>query len=338
MEQIRQQFEHDVITCASVKEIEQLKIKYLGKKGLVQGAMHELRSLSVDEKKAFGAKINELKSFIEGSLDSLMRTLQDKELDMRIAQEEIDITLPSRPIRMGAKHPISKTIEEIVSIFKDLGFSVQLGPEVDIDYYNFDVLNFPADHPAKDMQDTFYIEPGVLLRTHTTTVQGRVMERASPPVRIVCPGRVYRNESVSARSHVFFHQVDGVYVDEGVSMRDLIWTLSEFVRRLFKKDVKMRFRPSYFPFVEPGTELDIECLICQGQKCPVCKYSGWLEILGAGMVHPNVLRNVGIDPEKYTGFAWGMGVDRTLMLRHGIKDIRLFPDNDLRFLQQFSFL
>ncbi len=337
MEQIRQQFEHDIISCGSLKDIEQLKIKYLGKKGLVQGLMGELKTLSPEEKKAFGARVNDLKCFIEASLESQSALLSEKEIEKQIANETVDITLPGRSLKVGSKHPISKAIEEIVGVFQDLGFSVQLGPEVDTDYYNFDVLNFPADHPAKDMQDTFYIDPGVLLRTHTTTVQGRVMERTKPPIRFVCPGKVYRNESVSARSHVFFHQVDGVYVDEGVSMQDLMWTLSEFVRRLFKKDVKMRFRPSYFPFVEPGVELDIECLICQGHKCPVCKHSGWLEILGAGMVHPHVLQNVGIDPEKYTGFAWGMGVDRTIMLLHGIKDIRLFAENDLRFLRQFSY-
>ncbi len=339
MEQIRQQFEHDLILCTSVREIEQLKIKYLGKKGALQAKMQELKTLTTaEEKKAFGAEINILKQFIEETVSQFLTRLQKEELEKRIESEKIDISLPSRRPRLGSKHPISKTIEEIVSIFESLGFSVQIGPEVDSDYYNFDVLNFAADHPAKDMQDTFYVEPGVLLRTHTTTVQGRVMERVTPPVRIVCPGRVYRNESVSARAHVFFHQVDGIYVDEGVSMQDLIWTLSEFVKRLFQKKVEVRFRPSYFPFVEPGTEVDVECLMCGGKKCSLCKYTGWLEILGAGMVHPNVLKNVGIDPEKYTGFAWGLGVERIVMLRHAIKDIRLFSENDLRFLNQFSLL
>ncbi|MGR3952054.1 MAG: phenylalanine--tRNA ligase subunit alpha [Chlamydia sp.] len=336
MNEIYQQFEHDLIVCAHPRELEQVKIKYLGKKGIIQAHMQELKSLSSEQKRVFGAQINELKEKIETTIASFASRLEKEELEREIAKEGIDITIPGRKRRSGSKHPISQTIEEIVAIFEELGFSTQIGPEVDSDYYNFDVLNFPADHPAKDMQDTFYIEPGVLLRTHTTTVQGRVMERSSAPIRIVCPGRVFRNESVSARSHVFFHQVDGVYVDQGVSMQDLIWTLSEFIRRLFHKNVQVRFRPSYFPFVEPGTEVDVECLLCKGSKCPLCKHTGWLEILGAGMVHPNVLANVGIDPEKYTGFAWGLGVERIVMLRHAIKDIRLFAENDLRFLQQFA--
>ncbi len=336
MEQIRQQFEHDLVSCASIRDIEQIKIKYLGKKGALQEKMQELKNLAPEEKKSFGAQVNELKKFIEEMIEQFSKRLESEAIEKKIAQEKIDITLPGRALRLGSKHPITKTIEDMVSIFQDLGFSVQVGPEVDTDFYNFDVLNFAPDHPAKDMQDTFYIEPGTLLRTHTTTVQGRVMEKTSAPVRIVCPGRVYRNESVSARAHVFFHQIDGIYVDEGVSMQDLIWTLSEFIRRLFHKKVEVRFRPSYFPFVEPGTEVDVECLVCQGAKCALCKHTGWLEILGAGMIHPNVLRNVGIDPEKYTGFAWGLGVERIVMLRHAIKDIRLFSENDLRFLTQFS--
>jgi phenylalanyl-tRNA synthetase alpha chain len=219
---------------------------------------------------------------------------------------------------------------------KELGFSIQVGPQIETEYYNFELLNFPVDHPAKDMQDTFYIEPGVLLRTHTSPVQGRIMERAIPPIRIACPGRVFRNEDVSARSHAFFHQVEALYIDKDVSMQDLFWTFREFVRRLFgRQDLQVRFRPSYFPFVEPGTECDATCLICNGNGCLLCKGSGWLEICGAGMVHPQVLRNVGIDPEKYQGYAWGLGVERLVMLRRSIKDIRLFSENDLRFLRQF---
>lgn len=336
IEILRQQYEQDLSTCTSIKELEQVKNNYLGKKGHIQTKMAELKLIAPDVKKTFGLEINRLKQHIEEKIEERFSFFSSQEMARKIASEKIDITLPGRSDRKGTKHPISSTIEEIVTIFQELGFSIQLGPEVDTDYYNFDVLNFPPDHPAKDMQDTFYIEPGVLLRTHTTTVQGRVMEHSSPPIRIVCPGRVYRNESVSARSHVFFHQIDGVYVDEGVSMQDLIWTLSEFLRRLFQKKVEVRIRPSYFPFVEPGTEIDVECLLCHGAKCSLCKHTGWLEILGAGMVHPKVLENVGIDSERYTGFAWGMGVERIVMLRHAISDIRLFAENDIRFLRQFS--
>ena len=226
-------------------------------------------------------------------------------------------------------------LDEITDIFVSMGFTVALGPEIETEYYNFDVLNISPDHPARDMQDTFYVAPGMVLRTHTSNVQGRVMENTNPPIRIICPGRVFRNETIDASHHVFFHQVEGLYVDVGVSLQDLLSLLSDFVRKLFKKHVEVRLRPSYFPFVEPGVELDMSCLLCEGKGCATCKHTGWIEVLGAGMVHPQVLRNVGLDPEKYTGYAWGLGVERMVALRSGIRDIRLFAENDMRFLSQF---
>ena len=239
---------------------------------------------------------------------------------------------------MGRKHPLTQAMDQIISILSGLGFSVQYGPDVDTDYYNFEVLNFPPDHPARDMQDTFYITPHVLLRTHTSNIQARVMEVNKPPIRIIAPGKVYRNETITARSHVFFHQVEAVYIDKNVTFGDLFATLDDFLSKLFKQDIGTRYRPSYFPFVEPGVEVDISCLVCQGKGCNLCKHSGWVEIAGAGMIHPEVLRNGGIDAEQYTGFAWGMGLERLVMMLRGIQDIRLFTENDLRFLNQFTAL
>lgn len=336
MNTVQQQFEHELLECTTAKEVEALKVRYLGKKGVIQDQMRHLKDISPEERPAYGAAVNSLKVYIDGKLSEFFSRIIDQEREVQMAQETLDVTLPGRKEFLGSKHPICATMDELLRILKDLGFSVQVGPQIETEYYNFEVLNFAPDHPAKDMQDTFYIEPGVLLRTHTSNVQGRVMERTSPPIRIACPGRCFRNEEVSARSHCFFHQVEALYVDQGVSMQDLFWTFREFVQRLFQRDdLDVRFRPSYFPFVEPGTECDATCLVCNGKGCQLCKYSGWLEICGAGMVHPQVLRNVGIDPEKYQGYAWGMGVERLIMLRHSIKDIRLFSENDMRFLRQF---
>ena len=335
MQPLQERFEQELLGCSSQKEAEELHVRYLGRKGILQDFMKKLRDVPPAERPAFGAQVNTLKTYIEEKISSTMALLRAKEIDQQIASEVIDITLPARQAWPGSKHLVTAAIQDVVTVFKNLGFSVQVAPLVDTEYYNFDVLNFPPDHPAKDMQDTFYLEPGVLLRTHTSTVQGRFMERSSPPIRIVCPGRVFRNEEVSARSHVFFHQVEVLCVDEETSIQDLMWVMTEFVHRFFGPSIAVRFRPSYFPFVEPGIEADMECLICHGKGCSVCKHSGWLEILGAGMVHPQVLRNVGIDPEKYRGYALGLGIERTLMIRHGIKDIRHLTENDLRFLRQF---
>lgn len=336
MNTVQQQFEHALLECKTAKDVEALKVRYLGKKGIIQEEMRRLKEISPEDRPAYGAKVNTLKMYIEEKVADFLSRIVEQERETQMVQEKLDVTLPGRRGFLGSKHPISATIDELLRILKDLGFSVQVGPQIETEYYNFEVLNFAPDHPAKDMQDTFYIEPGILLRTHTSNVQGRVMERVSPPIRIACPGRCFRSEEVSARSHCFFHQVEALYVDHEVSMQDLFWTFREFVQRLFQRDdLEVRFRPSYFPFVEPGTECDATCLVCNGKGCQLCKYSGWLEICGAGMVHPQVLRNVGIDPEKYQAYAWGMGVERLIMLRHSIKDIRLFSENDMRFLRQF---
>ena len=336
MKELQQQFEHELLDCQTVDDIEAVRLKYLGRKGAVQEQMRLLKDLKAEERADFGARINTLKAYIEEKIEQFLKQTLDRQRSEQIAKEHIDVTLPGRSSWKGSYHPVAVTMQSIVRIFKDLGFSVQIGPQVESDYYNFEVLNFAEDHPAKDMQDTFYIEPGVLLRTHTSNAQGRVMERTSPPIRIISPGKCFRNEEVSARSHVFFHQIEGLCVDETASFQDLAWTLTEFVQKyLQREDAKIRFRPSYFPFVEPGAEVDCSCLVCSGKGCQLCKYTGWLELGGTGMVHPQVLRNVGIDPEKYQGYAWGFGIERMVMLRHTIKDIRLFSENDMRFLRQF---
>ncbi len=332
---IRHAFDQELKICMHAVDLEALKVRYLGKKGLVQEQLKSLRDVSVADKPLMGKLVNELKQEIEASLEEALKTCNHLVLQDKISKETIDPTLPGRRTNTGSKHPITQMLDEITDIFVSMGFSVALGPEIETEYYNFDVLNISPDHPARDMQDTFYVAPGMVLRTHTSNVQGRVMENTNPPIRTISPGRVFRNESIDASHHVFFHQVEGLYVDEGVSMQDLLSTLSEFVRRLFKKEVEVRLRPSYFPFVEPGVELDMSCLLCSGKGCATCKHTGWIEVLGAGMVHPQVLRNVGIDPEKYTGYAWGLGVERMVALRSGIHDIRLFSENDMRFLSQF---
>jgi phenylalanyl-tRNA synthetase alpha chain len=338
IEEIKKQFEAELGIVASLKEIEELKLKYLGKKGLVQAQMQHLRNVPPEQKPEFGKIVNDLKVYVEGTIATSEGYFHEKEELAKLSQEVIDTSAPGRKKNLGSKHPVTAMIDEIVDIFISMWFSVVDAPEIETDYYNFEVLNFAPDHPARDMQDTFYIEPGVLLRTHATTFQGRLLESEKPPLRVICPGRVYRNETISTRSHVFFHQVDGMYIAEKVSFQDLISTMSEFIQKLFHKEVAVRFRPSYFPFVEPGCEVDVACLVCEGKGCPICKHSGWLEILGAGMIHPQVLRNCGLDPEKYTGYAWGLGVERLILLRYGITDIRLFAENDMRFLSQFPVL
>ena len=257
------------------------------------------------------------------------------EHNARIEKERLDITLPGRKRFHGKKHPIYLLRDEMISILSGMGFSVQYSPDLDSDYYNYEGLNFPPDHPARDMQDTFYLAPDELLRSHTSNTQLRVMERSKPPIRIIAPGTVYRNETISSRSHVFFHQIEGIYIAENVSFTDLFSTMEEFWSKLFHRDIETRFRPSYFPFVEPGVEVDIRCTACEGSGCRLCKHSGWLEVAGAGMVHPEVLRNGGVDPEDCSGYAWGMGLERLAMLFYGVKDIRMFAENDLRFLKQF---
>jgi phenylalanyl-tRNA synthetase alpha chain len=332
---ISEKFKADLGQVRTTADLENIKVKYLGRKGPVQDLMKDLRHATSEQRPQFGKMINDLKTDLEKSIDTFTSLLVKKEEDQKLNQEKIDVTLPGRQRFPGRKHIITQVLDEMIDIFSGMGFSVEYGPDIDTDYYNFEALNFAADHPARDMQDTFYISMDYLLRTHTSNVQVRVMEKSAPPIRVIAPGKAYRNESISARSHVFFHQLEGFYVDKDVTFSDLISTLDEFVKKFFKSNVKTRFRPSYFPFVEPGMEVDVWCLKCQGKGCPICKHTGWLEVLGAGMIHPEVLKNGGIDPEEYTGYAWGMGLERLIMLKYGIDDIRRFTENDVRFLDQF---
>jgi phenylalanyl-tRNA synthetase alpha chain len=314
-------------------DAETYRIRFLGTKGIVKNLFQEMKQVPPDKKKEFGQILNEFKQLAESKYDEA-KTVNRQPSTVN----QIDLTLPGDPIPIGTRHPISLVRNRIVQIFGRLGFSVAEGPEIEDDWHNFTALNLPADHPARDMQDTFYINknPDWLLRTHTSSVQARVMEKQKPPIRIICPGRVYRNETISARAHCFFHQTEGLYIDENVSFADLKQTLYFFVQEMFGKSVKVRFRPSYFPFTEPSAEMDINCLICGGSGCNVCKHTGWVEILGSGMVHPKLLQNFNIDPNKYTGFAFGMGVERICQLKYRINDLRLYSQNDLRFLRQFE--
>lgn len=333
--ELKLQFEKELASVDSNKTLEQLKVKYLGKKGPVQDLMVSLRNCTPEERPLMGKLINDLKDELSKVCEEAFLAFEQVEQRARIEKEKLDITLPGRRRFHGKKHPIYLLRDEMISILSGMGFSVQYSPDVDSDYYNYEGLNFPPDHPARDMQDTFYLAPDQLLRSHTSNTQLRVMESHKPPLRIIAPGTVYRNETISARSHVFFHQIEGLYVAENVSFTDLFATMEEFWSKLFQRKVEARFRPSYFPFVEPGVEVDIKCTACNGDGCRLCKHTGWLEVAGAGMVHPEVLKNGGIDPEKYSGYAWGMGLERLAMLFYGVRDIRQFAENDLRFLSQF---
>ena len=338
MEQLLQQIAGLKTEIAAFNEgdAETFRIKYLGTRGLVKAIMAEMKNVAAENKKEAGQILNEFKLFAESKYNEL----NDASSKSKIGnlKSEIDLSLPADPLPLGSRHPISLVKNKIISIFQRLGFAVAEGPEIEDDFHNFTALNLPENHPARDMQDTFYISqnPDWLLRTHTSSVQVREMQKRNLPIRIICPGRVYRNETISARAHCFFHQVEGLYIAENVSFADLKQTLYFFVQEMFGKDFKVRFRPSYFPFTEPSAEMDISCLICGGEGCSVCKKTGWVEILGCGMVHPNVLDNCGIDSNKYTGFAFGMGIERITMLKYQIKDLRLFSENDVRFLKQFT--
>ncbi len=314
---------------------EVFRIKYLGTKGIIKNLMAEMKQVAPDQRKAMGLLMNDLKVHAEQQLELLKEQVVSPSVS---TADFIDRTLPGTAVTVGTRHPLSLVRNEIVSIFRRLGFAVAEGPEIEDDWHNFGAMNLPEDHPARDMQDTFYIQqqPAWLLRTHTSSVQARVMESQKPPIRVICPGRVYRNETISARAHCFFHQVEGLYIDEQVSFADLKQTLYFFVQEMFGSRVKVRFRPSYFPFTEPSAEMDISCLICEGKGCNICKHSGWVEILGSGMVHPKVLENFSIDTNRYTGFAFGMGVERITQLKFQINDLRLYSQNDIRFLQQFT--
>lgn len=315
-------------------DAEAFRIKYLGTKGLVKGLMGEMKNVPAEKKREFGQVMNEFKNFVEAKYESI----KSNDEEAVPAGPTIDLSLPGDPVPLGSRHPITLMRNRIVSIFQRLGFAVAEGPEIEDDWHNFTALNLHEHHPARDMQDTFYVQqnPDWLLRTHTSNVQIREMEKRKLPIRGIYPGRVYRNETVSARSHCFFHQIEGLYIDENVSFADLKQTLYFFVKEMYGQDVKVRFRPSYFPFTEPSAEMDVTCFICGGEGCNICKKTGWVEILGCGMVHPNVLNNCRIDPVKYSGFAFGMGIERPALLKYGINDLRLFSENDVRFLKQFS--
>ena len=340
MDQLLKQIEENkkeiaAFPATDAKAVEEFRIKYLGSKGLVKTIMGEMKSVAPEKKKEAGQLLNEFKLFVEDRYEEIKQLAVGS---LQSAAPEIDLTLPGDDLPPGSRHPVTLMRNRIVSIFQRLGFAVAEGPEIEDDWHNFGALNLPEHHPARDMQDTFYIQqnPAFLLRTHTSNVQIREMEKGVLPIRGIYPGRVYRNETVSARSHCFFHQIEGLYIDENVSFADLKQTLYFFVKEMYGKDVKVRFRPSYFPFTEPSAEMDVSCFICGGEGCSVCKKTGWVEILGCGMVHPNVLSNCGIDPNKYTGFAFGMGIERPAMMKYGINDIRLFSENDVRFLKQFT--
>ena len=340
MDQLIKQIENHKAEIAALviqdkEAAEAFRIKYLGTKGLLKSIMGEMKNVPADQKKAAGQILNEFKLYTESFYNTLIQSLGSSGAS---ETAPLDLSLPGETIPLGARHPISIVHNKIVSIFQRLGFSVAEGPEIEDDWHNFTALNLPDNHPARDMQDTFYIaqQPDWLLRTHTSSVQIREMEKGQLPLRIICPGRVYRNETISARAHCFFNQVEGLYIAEQVSFADLKQTLYFFVQEMFGSNVQVRFRPSYFPFTEPSAEMDISCLICKGDGCNVCKKTGWVEILGCGMVHPQVLDNCGIDSTRYTGFAFGMGIERITMLNYQVKDLRLFSENDVRFLKQFT--
>ena len=318
----------------NAKDLEELRIKYLSRKGEIPELFNDFRQVAADQKKEMGIRLNELKNAAQDRLNELKAALESK----TAAQTDYDYSRTAYPSCLGTRHPLSIVRNEIIRIFQNIGFTLAEGPEIEDDWHVFSALNFPPEHPARDMQDTFFIEahPDVILRTHTSSVQSRTMEKTQPPIRIICPGRVYRNEAISYRAHCFFHQVEALYVDKNVSYKDLLQVLEYFSKEMFGSQTKIRLRPSYFPFTEPSAELDISCNICGGKGCPFCKNTGWVEILGCGMVDPNVLEANGIDSKVYSGFALGMGIERITNLKYQVKDLRMFSENDVRFLKEFQ--
>lgn len=333
--QLLSEAESAAATATDVARIEELRVHYLGKKGLITEQLKQVGTLAAEDRPRFGKLVNEAKDQLSERLRSRKTELEMSAQNAKLDRERIDVTLPGRGLRTGGLHPITRTLDRLEQIFVGMGFAVADGPEVEDDYHNFEALNIPANHPARAMHDTFYFDAHRLLRTHTSPVQVRYMENNKPPLRIIAPGRVYRCDSDVTHTPMF-HQIEGLMVDEGVAFVDLKGVLTEFLSRFFERELSVRFRPSYFPFTEPSTEVDISCVICNAKGCRVCKETGWLEVLGAGMVHPEVFRYVKIDSEKYTGFAFGLGVERLAMLRYAVNDLRLFYENDLRFLQQFK--
>lgn len=332
---IKQSAENQLAAAADLKELEVLRIKFLGKKGELTSVMKGMGKLSAEERPVVGQLANEVRTFIENELENKIDLFITKQKAEKLAKEKIDVCMPGKKFETGKRHPLTTVLDDLNDIFIGMGFSIVEGPEVEYDYYNFEALNLPPEHPARDTQDTFYINEKILLRTQTSPVQIRVMEDQKPPIRIISPGRVFRSDAVDATHSPMFNQVEGLVVDEGITMADLKGTLDVFIKKLYGDDTKIRFRPHHFPFTEPSAEVDISCFNCKGTGCSVCKGEGWIEILGCGMVHPKVLENCNIDPEKYSGFAFGMGLERVTMFRYGINDLRLYYENDLGFLKQF---
>lgn len=335
IEAIRAKADESLQQALNLKEIDDIRVRFLGKKGEITAVLKQMGALSAEMRPVIGQLANEAREKIESKIQTRIAELKAKELEARLGNEKIDVTMPGIAHPLGVRHPISQVLAEVRDIFMGMGFSVAEGPEVETDYYNFEALNLPKDHPARDTQDTFYFSENLLLRTATSPVQIHVMEQREPPIRIIAPGRVYRSDAVDATHSPVFHQVEGLAVDRGVTMADLKGTLEVFIKELYGPQVAVRFRPHHFPFTEPSAEMDIMCFECQGKGCRLCKGEGWIELLGCGMVHPKVLLGVGIDPEIYSGFAFGMGLERIAMRRYGIKDMRLFYEDDVRFLEQF---
>ena len=334
LELLREQAEAELRKADTEEELQAIRTRYLGRKGLLTGLLRNIAHVAPEERPQFGKDCNELKELLSARIDEVLAQRASSRQENALLKEKVDVTLPGRAVRYGRLHPVTQVREEICRIFAGLGFSVVEGPEIELDYYNFEALNIPKDHPARDMQDTFYVEDNIVLRTHTSPVQVRTMEKTRPPVRILSPGRVYRRDSDVSHTPMF-HQIEGLLVDRGITFGDLKGVLTAFLQKMFGQDTALRFRPSFFPFTEPSAEVDIRCVMCRGRGCRVCGQSGWLEILGSGMVDPAVFRNVGYDPEEFTGFAFGLGLERIAMLKFGISDIRLFFENDSRFLEQF---
>ena len=335
LQNIKQQMTQAIAQVEDHKLLEELRVKYLGKKGELTAILKQMGSLSAEDRPKVGQMANEVRAALESMIEEKALALKAAMLDSKLVLETLDVTMPGEPQPVGKPHPLTKVLDEIKEIFLGMGFSVAEGPEVELDYYNFEALNIPKNHPARDTQDTFYINDNVVLRTQTSPVQIRTMENQKPPIRIIAPGRVYRSDAVDATHSPLFHQIEGLVVDRGVTMADLKGTLELFVKRLYGEESIVRFRPHHFPFTEPSAELDVQCFACHGEGCRLCKGEGWIEILGCGMVHPKVLSICGIDPEEYSGFAFGMGLERMVMRRYNISDLRLFFENDVRFLDQF---
>ncbi len=335
LKNIKMLAEQALSSISSIQELEDVRIKYLGKKGALTSVLRGMGALSKEERPLIGQLANEVRSHLEEKIESAKTALLQKEKELKLKQEVIDVTMPGKKRSLGKKHPLTLVLDEFKDIFIGMGFEIAEGPEIELDYYNFEALNIPKNHPARDTQDTFYINDNIVLRTQTSPVQIRVMEKSKPPIRIISPGRVYRSDAVDATHSPVFHQIEGLVIDKKVTMGDLKGTLEVFAKKLYGEDSKVRFRPHHFPFTEPSAEMDVSCFKCGGSGCRVCKGEGWIEILGAGMVHPNVLKAGGIDPEEYSGFAFGMGLERIVMMKYSIDDIRLFFENDVRFLKQF---